>query len=278
MAGSVELRFASLWLALRKRLRVYAGVVGGLTIEHLLARWLQIIGTGRPMSARPGRHSLYFAGKAVQLCRGTGIEVGSLHRRLPLMANVLYLDRQKTSMLRESYRADDRVDEIGQVQLVASGGRYPFIDDGAFDFVASSHVLEHTANPPRQIQEWLRVVRRGGIVYMIVPDKRYCFDRRRAVTTLTHFIAEFESDVAEIGIEHYRDYIVNTNGEDGLTRDVSDEYIAKCHSMQGSIHVHTFTPDSLRELLDFFAGPLSFELIHFDNDGLNMHAALRKVG
>ncbi|RLJ63665.1 methyltransferase domain-containing protein [Sulfurisoma sediminicola] len=224
-----------------------------------------------------GRHSLYFAGKAVQLCRGTGVEIGSLHKRLPLVASVLYLDVRKTTELREIYRNDERVSHIGQVHLVAPGSRYPFIDDNAFDFVVSSHVLEHTCNPPRQIEEWLRIVRPGGIVYMIVPDKRFCFDRRREVTPLEHFVDEFESDAASITMDHYRDYIVNTNGEDGLVRDTSDAHIESCWRQQGSIHAHTFTADSFRQFLDFFAGRLSYQLVHFDADRLDMHAALRKL-
>lgn len=224
-----------------------------------------------------GRHSLYFAGKAVQMCRGTGVEIGSLHKRLPIVANVLYLDVRKTAGLRELYRNDERVSHIGQVHLVAPGSRYPFIDDNAFDFVVSSHVLEHTCNPPRQIEEWLRIVRPGGIVYMIVPDKRFCFDRRRGVTSLEHFVDEFEHNAASITVDHYRDYIVNTNGEDGLVRDTSDAYIESCWQQQGSIHAHTFTADSFRQFLDFFAGRLSYQLAHFNADQLDIHAALRKL-
>lgn len=270
-------RLADYYQGLKRRLHAYAHVVVGISIEHLLAGLLQRLANNNTSSACVGKHPLHFAWKAVQLCRGTGIEIGSLHRRLPLMANVLYLDAHKTSKLRELYGEDQRVTEIGQVQLVASGGKYPFLDDGAFDFVASSHVLEHTANPPRQIEEWLRVVRRGGIVYMIVPDKRFCFDRRREVTPLAHFVGEYESDVSSTAIEHYRDYIVNTNGEDGLTRDTSDEFIEKDHASQSSIHVHTFTADSLREFLEYFARPLAFEVIYFDADKLHIHAALKKA-
>lgn len=267
---------ADYYQGLKRRLHAYANVAGGISVEQLLASMLQRLASNKTSSMRVKKHSLHYAWKAVQLCRGTGIEIGSLHRRLPLMANVLYLDAHKTSMLRELYGEDQRVTEIGQVQLIASGGKYPFLDDGAFDFVASSHVLEHTANPPRQIEEWLRVVRRGGIVYMIVPDKRFCFDRRRAVTPLAHFIEEYESNVSSTAIEHYRDYIVNTNGEDGLVRDISDEFIEKDHASQSSIHVHTFTANSLREFLEYFAQPLAFEVIHFDADKLHIHAALKK--
>lgn len=247
----------------------------GFTAFRLLGAWLLKAG----MRKRIGSgltHPIYFASKAVQLCRGTGIEIGSLHRRLPLAANVLYLDMCTTTQLRSQYAEDPRVDEIGQVHLVAKGGSYPFIDDNAFDFVASSHVLEHVANPPRQLQEWLRIIRPGGIVYAIVPDMRFCFDRRRELTPLSHFVEEYERGETSISLEHYRDYIVNTNGEHGITRDVSEERITRCFEEQVSIHVHTFTAESLRGFLDHFSVLLGCNLIYFEANELNLHFALRK--
>ncbi len=57
------------------------------------------------------------------------------------------------------------------------------------------------ANPGRQIQEWLRIVRPGGLVYMVVPDKRFCFDRRRELTEIEYLldIHGQELDVVPIG-------------------------------------------------------------------------------
>lgn len=270
-------QFADYYHGLKRRLHAYATIVSRISLGQVLAFVLQHLPGEKTSSARVKKHPLHYAWKAVQLCRGTGIEVGSLHRRLPLMANVLYLDAHKTTSLLELYSKDQRVTEIGQVQLIASGGKYSFLDDGAFDFVASSHVLEHTCNPPRQIEEWLRIVRRGGIIYMIVPDKRFCFDRRREVTPLAHFVEEYDGDVSSTAIEHYRDFLVNTNGEDGLVRDISDESIGKYHATQSSIHVHTFTADSLREFLEHFAQSLAFEVIHFKAEKLHIHAALKKA-
>lgn len=58
--------------------------------------------------------------------------------------------------------------------------------DGAYDFVLSSHCLEHTANPLAALREWRRVVRCGGHLLLILPDRARTFDHRRPVTTLAH--------------------------------------------------------------------------------------------
>jgi SAM-dependent methyltransferase len=40
-----------------------------------------------------------------------------------------------------------------------------------FDFVFSSHCLEHMRNPREAIQEWWKLVRVGGHLFFIVPDE-----------------------------------------------------------------------------------------------------------
>lgn len=43
--------------------------------------------------------------------------------------------------------------------------------DGEFDFVHSSHCLEHLVDPREGLRNWLRVVRDGGYLVITVPDE-----------------------------------------------------------------------------------------------------------
>lgn len=45
------------------------------------------------------------------------------------------------------------------------------VGDNMFDFVHSSHCLEHLVDPTEAIANWLRVVREGGYVIVTVPDE-----------------------------------------------------------------------------------------------------------
>jgi SAM-dependent methyltransferase len=45
------------------------------------------------------------------------------------------------------------------------------VDDCAFDFVHSSHCLEHLVDPAEGLRNWLRVVREGGYLIITVPDE-----------------------------------------------------------------------------------------------------------
>src|SRR4051812_22170014 len=41
------------------------------------------------------------------------------------------------------------------------------LDDNRFDFVYSSHCLEHLKDVPIALQNWIRVLKPGGILYMV---------------------------------------------------------------------------------------------------------------
>jgi SAM-dependent methyltransferase len=47
----------------------------------------------------------------------------------------------------------------------------PWFADGALDFVYSSHVLEDFADTSAVLDEWLRVIRPGGLLVLFLPDE-----------------------------------------------------------------------------------------------------------
>lgn len=55
--------------------------------------------------------------------------------------------------------------EDGDAQFLAS------VADGEFDFVHSSHCLEHLTDPREGIRHWFRAVRPGGYLIVTVPDE-----------------------------------------------------------------------------------------------------------
>jgi SAM-dependent methyltransferase len=86
----------------------------------------------------------------------------------------------------------------------------PFIDN-SLEYVATSHVLEHVANPLMAITEWARVLIPGGIIYAVIPDKRYTWDKRRPSTTAEHMLEDFKNKVTQCDGTHITDFI------DGIT-------------------------------------------------------------
>jgi SAM-dependent methyltransferase len=53
-----------------------------------------------------------------------------------------------------------------------------------FDAVISSHSIEHQPDLVRHLQQVGRVLRGGGLYYLMIPDKRYCFDHFMPESTI----------------------------------------------------------------------------------------------
>jgi len=175
----------------------------------------------------------------------------------------------------ESYAGDKRASRIKNDDLVAANVPYDFLCDGVFDFVASSHVLEHMANLGLALEEWLRITVPGGRVYGIIPNKNECFDRPRETTHVDVLIGAFESRERQIPIERYKDYFENREIGEGELRKSPAE-IKKSFEIQDSIHVYTYTPESFLNFLKLLAPGLGANIEFFLADGVNIHFALRK--
>lgn len=54
------------------------------------------------------------------------------------------------------------------------------VADQAYDFVYSSHLLEHTANPTLTLKNWWRIVKPGGYLILFLPH-RDLYEKRNAL-------------------------------------------------------------------------------------------------
>jgi SAM-dependent methyltransferase len=148
----------------------------------------------------------------------------------------------------------------GKIDIQADGLALP-IPTGELDYLCSSHVLEHLVNPLFGLCEWHRVLKPGGLLYLVVPDKRYTFDQPRALTPPAHMIADFLRATAIAEREHVREFIYDTDWErlqpgtkpEQMPHDRQmhfDAYLKLIELGEAiDIHFHTFTPESLNILL-----------------------------
>ncbi len=88
------------------------------------------------------------------------------------------------------------------VQYILEGTDLKTLADGTYDVVYSSHVIEHLANPIQALNEWKRVLKPGGTLFLIVPHKRLGFDHRRPLTSIQHLVNDFDQGVDESDITH----------------------------------------------------------------------------
>ncbi len=69
--------------------------------------------------------------------------------------------------------------EDGDAQFLSS------VENGRYDFVHSSHCLEHLVDPVEGLVNWLRVVRDGGFLIITVPDEDL-YEQGKFPSTFNH--------------------------------------------------------------------------------------------
>lgn len=138
---------------------------------------------------------------ALRYCTGRGLEIGAAVQNPFCLntRNVDFTDSMDTVFKREERRVYGIAD---RVDIVAAADRIP-VPDASEDFIVSSHVLEHLLDPIRGLLEWDRIVRSGGVIFMIVPHKERTFDEPLPRTPLSHVVADYENRCVEPSVEDH---------------------------------------------------------------------------
>jgi SAM-dependent methyltransferase len=129
--------------------------------------------------------------------------------------------------------------------LIAEGTALP-AEDSKYDCVIACHCLEHIANPIKALLEWKRVLRKGGLLLLVLPNPNHTFDWRRPVTKLEHLREDFDRDTPESDLTHLDEVLALHD----LSRDpeagTPEQFKARClrNSEFRAIHHHVFLPES----------------------------------
>lgn len=142
-------------------------------------------------------------------------------------------------------------------------------DNESYDFIVASHLLEHVAQPFLLISDIHRVLKRGGLLLIALPDLRNTFDNKRTPMDFEHFKKDIKFQIKIDHLSHVIDYVSNVLNisPDKMSSQDTQKVISE------SYHVHAFTDcqfvlllDQMQEFLDFH-----FELI-FASQSIETHA------
>ena len=217
---------------------------------------------GRPASKLAFRENFLLlpeAGKTI-------LEIGPFNAPVVGGPNVRYADMLSTEQLRK------RATQLGldpsncpEITYALSENDLSCIGD-KFDYVISSHCIEHQPDLVKHLNEVETILNPGGKYLLIVPDKRFCFDHFQNPTTIADIInSHLEQRVRHsIGsiLEHrvlvtHNDPVRHWSGDHGrpnmdaaLIRETirshrqnNPEYV--------DVHAWYFTPDNFQENIDF---------------------------
>ena len=107
-------------------------------------------------------------------------------------ANVKFLDYYGTEELK-SMTAEEGGDpeSVVHVDYVCRSDEYTEVVHEEFDVLIANHVLEHVDFMIRWLQMGRALIRDGGLLFLVLPDKKKSFDKFRPDTPLSHLLFEF---------------------------------------------------------------------------------------
>jgi len=251
----------------------------------------------------------------LDLANKRGLEIGPLYSPRVKKSDgaVYYVDHCSTEELRRSFAANamarQHLDEIVEVDYVVKEGSTLSATVGAdapFDYVVASHVLEHLANPLGWLEDAEKLLAPDGLVSLVIPDKRFCFDVNRDLTRPQDWADWYLRDLRAPSYSQLFDFFAHVTTIDGMVdtagiwegtadyagvrrSDVPDADLAAWQSClhyrdtQAYMDVHTgvYTPERFLSLVELGtkAGVLHFEVAHFvptPRGSLEFYATLRR--
>lgn len=191
----------------------------------------------------------------------TGLEIGGpsevFRRRQPLdlYRHVGRLDNCDFS--RSTVWAEQQEDYTFDIKkdagksIFCDGSDLVSVENDAYDFVLSSHNLEHFANPVKALKEWQRVIRPSGALILALPNYKRTFDHWRRPTSVEHMLQDFERNVGEDDLTHVPEILekhdlsmdVGAGSIDQFRQRSLDNFSNRC------LHHHVFDENNSRELL-----------------------------
>jgi len=137
-------------------------------------------------------------------------------------------------------------------QYIAEATNLRVIASDKYEFLLSSHSLEHTANPIKALIEWNRVLEDKGRIVLVLPDKENTFDNRRPYTSFEHLVNDYNSNKDEDDQTHIKEILQlhDFSKDDSVDKTKFKERL-QSNIIHRSAHHHVFSFALIRQMLEF---------------------------
>lgn len=235
---------------------------------------------------------------------GYGIEIGPSHNPIAPKNSgyrVHIIDYMSREQLMVKYRDHGiNINKIEEVDFVWKGESYSELTGKAkhYDWIIASHVIEHAPDLIGFLNDCDAILKDDGVISLVVPDKRYCFDYYRPISGISkiidsHFqkstyhtpgtVAEYFLNVASKSGKIAWDLI--TTGEYRFVHSI-EKAIEGMNSVVNEnayldVHAWCFVPHSFRLIIHdlFCLGFIPFKEIDFhQTDGCEFYITLGRKG
>lgn len=135
-------------------------------------------------------------------------------------------------------------------QYVSEASNLSQIDASKYDFIISSNCLEHVANPIKALLEWVRVLKKDGVILLVLPNRKFNFDHKRPITTFDHLLKDFDDNIEEDDMTHLEEILqlhdLNLDFRAGTKEQFTER--SKRNVENRALHHHVFNTTLLNQL------------------------------
>lgn len=234
-----------------------------------------------------------------------GLELGPLSA--PVLkkdeANIRYADHMTLEGLKEKYKNEPVVlsDIVAPDYVLADKTLKQAVGKQKFDYIIASHVIEHIPNTVAWLYELADILKPGGVVSLIIPDKRYTFDFNRRISEPADVIGAYYDQLERFSSAMMYDFASHCLPDLDTKKAWDDpEHIRKLkprwshkqvneklrHNLDPSdyvdCHCYVYTPASFVEILRALITErlLDFEVVYFletQQYEIEFYVSLRKI-
>ena len=218
---------------------------------------------------RPGSHAC-LRSNFVSLAASERLvlEVGPFCSPVVKGENVRYFDVLDSAGLAERALAVGRDPQPPKlIDYVSPIGDLDVVRD-RFSAMISSHSIEHQPDLIRHLQHAARLLEAGGRYFLLIPDKRYCFDYFLAESTFADALDAYVAGCKTHSLKSVIEHLALTTHNDAMRHwqdDHCDEGYSKLLAPRAKaamevfdaaagnyidVHAWQFTPESFRRLID----------------------------
>jgi predicted SAM-dependent methyltransferase len=233
--------------------------------------------------------------------RGLGLEIGPSHNPVAPKNkgfNVHVLDHLDADALRIKYKDHGvKLENIEDVDFVWNGEPLHELigQQSHYDWIIASHVVEHVPDLISFLQQCETLLKSDGILSLVVPDKRYCFDYFSSSSSTGNLLDAYAEKRVRPSHGQVFDHISNASkrngniawsldgqgGADELAHTFAEAHAHWARSISTTdyidVHCWRFTPASFRLLVSDLLGLGLTNLVvkaEFDTTGCEFFVSL----
>lgn len=194
------------------------------------------------------------------------LELGPFFRPLMSGENVFYfdiLDKEALTQRAQSLGFSDEAMNCPDIHFLSATGDLSIVKK-QFDFIVSSHVIEHQPNLIQHLKQVENLLKPNGFYFLMVPDKQYTFDYFKSPSNIAQVITahldnkkshSLCSILEQEALSTHNDCQQHWQGHHG-----EENFSAICEKIKSKmgensteafvdVHAWYFTPDSFKQIM-----------------------------